>query len=171
VPSSLPYEGTCYYRKIASHREKGGFLLSTKEIQQDIIANMRDWQKVENASIASTSRIIEDTENPVVRLVMEVIQRDSHMHYRVQDLVAGSLESRAITLSPEELGKVWTAIEEHIALEKKTIELAKKALGLLKGRKMVVQEYLLHYLLMDEEKHTSILEQLGTIKKGMYPYG
>jgi hypothetical protein len=36
---------------------------------------------------------------------------------------------------------------------------------------MVVQEYLLHYLMEDEEKHNSILKQLETIKKGMYPYG
>ena len=36
---------------------------------------------------------------------------------------------------------------------------------------MVVQEYLLDYLRMDEQKHDKILETLGTIKKGMYPYG
>ena len=27
------------------------------------------------------------------------------------------------------------------------------------------------YLRMDEQKHDKILETLGTIKKGMYPYG
>ena len=36
---------------------------------------------------------------------------------------------------------------------------------------MVVQEYLLEYLLIDEKKHNKILDTLGTIKKGMYPYG
>jgi len=36
---------------------------------------------------------------------------------------------------------------------------------------MVVQEYLIDYLLADEEKHNQVLENLSTIKKGMYPYG
>jgi hypothetical protein len=146
-------------------------ILSTKEIQKDIITNMRNWQKIENAAVASTGQIIEKTQNPIVRLVMEIIQRDSQMHYRVQELIADSLESKTVSMSPDELGNVWTAIERHIELEKKTIELAEEALALLRGRKMVVQEYLIHYLLTDEEKHASILEQLGIIKKGMYPYG
>jgi len=36
---------------------------------------------------------------------------------------------------------------------------------------MVIQEYLLNYLLMDEEKHDRMLETLEKIKSGMYPYG
>jgi len=145
--------------------------MTTKEIQQQIVANMRQWQKVENASVASTGNVIEKTTNPIVRLVMEIIQRDSQMHYRVQEMVADSLESKTISLTPEELAEVWTMIEKHIELEKKTVKLAHDALQALRGRKMVVQEYLLDYLLLDEEKHNRILETLGTIKKGMYPYG
>lgn len=145
--------------------------MSTKEVQQQIVSNMRRWQKIENASVASTGNVIEKTDNPVVRLVMEIIQRDSQMHYRIQELIADSLESKAITLSPDELGKVWDLIEKHIELEKKTVQFANEALTALKGKKMVVQEYLLDYLLIDEEKHNKVLETLATIKKGMYPYG
>ncbi len=145
--------------------------MSTKEVQQQIISNMRRWQKIENASVASTGNVIEKTENPIVRLVMEIIQRDSQMHHRVQEVIADSLESKAITLTPDELGGVWDMVEKHIELEKKTVELAQSALEVLKGKKMVVQEYLLNYLLLDESKHNKILETLGTIKKGMYPYG
>lgn len=145
--------------------------MSTKEVQEQIIANMRSWQKVENASVASTGNVIEMTENPIIRLIMEIIQRDSQMHYRVQELIAESLESKTVTLTPEELAKVWDKIEKHIEIEEKTVELAKEALEVLKGKKMVVQEYLLNYLLMDENKHNRILGSLETIKKGMYPYG
>ena len=145
--------------------------MSTKEIQQQIVSSMRQWQKIENASVASTGNVIEKTENPIVRLVMEIIQRDSQMHYRVQELIADSLESKTISLTPEELAEVWTMIEKHIELEKKTVRFANDALQTLRGRKMVVQEYLLDYLLIDEQKHNRILETLGTIKKGMYPYG
>ena len=132
---------------------------------------MRRWQKIENASVASTGNVIERTENPIIRLIMEIIQRDSQMHYRVQGMIADSLESKTITLTPDELGEVWGLIEKHIELEKKTVQFANEALAALKGKKMVVQEYLLNYLLIDEEKHNRILESLETIKKGMYPYG
>ena len=145
--------------------------MSTKEIQENIVSNMHQWQKIENASVASTGRVIEKTENPVIRIVMEIIQRDSQMHYRIQEMIADSLETKAISLTPEELASVWDLVEKHIELEKKTVQFAEEALSALKGKKMVVQEYLLDYLLIDENKHNKILENLETIKKGMYPYG
>ena len=145
--------------------------MSTKEIQENIVSNMHRWQKIENASVASTGKVMEKTENPVVRLVMEIIQRDSQMHYRIQEMIADSLETKTITLTPEELVSVWDLVEKHIELEKKTVQFAEEALSALKGKEMVVQEYLLDYLLIDENKHNKILATLETIKKGMYPYG
>ena len=145
--------------------------MSTKETQEKIIDNMHRWQKIENASVASTGEVINKTDNPIIRLVMEIIQRDSQMHFRVQELIAESLGTKTISLSPDELLEVWDMIEKHIKLEEKTIELANEAKKALEGKKMVVQEYLIDYLLIDEEKHNKILETLETIKKGMYPYG
>lgn len=145
--------------------------MSTKEIQEKLVDNMRRWQKIENASVASTGRVIEKTDNPIVRLVMEIIQRDSQMHYRVQDLIADSLEGKTIAINPEELGEVWEMVEQHIKLEKKTMELAQEALDAIKDRKMNVQQYLLEYLMIDEEKHNKVLEKMEMIKNQMYPYG
>ena len=145
--------------------------MSTKELQEAIVNNMKNWQRVEDASVTSTGRAMEKTDNPVIRLVMEIIQRDSLMHYRVQQLVRDSLEKESIVLNPDELAQVWDLIESHIQIEKKTIELAEEAIASLKGKKMVVQEYLLNYLLTDEKKHDALLADLETIKKGMYPYG
>jgi len=142
-----------------------------KQVQQDLVANMRAWQKVENASIASTGRVIEKTANPIVRLVMEIIQRDSQMHYRVQEWIADSLIGKAVSLSPEEVGEVWEMIEEHIRLEQRTLELAEEALAAIGGSKgMLVQSYLLEYLSEDEKKHNLLLERLAKIQQGMYPY-
>jgi len=50
------------------------------------------------------------------------------------------------------------------------VELAEKSLAALKGKRMIVQEYLLHYLLKDEQKHNEILDELAPIKNKMYPY-
>ena len=145
--------------------------MSTKEIQEQIVDNMRRWQKIENGAVASTGMVIDKTENPIVRIVMEIIQRDSQMHYRVQELIAESLTTKALTLTPEELADIWELVEKHIEIERKTVELAEEALGAIRGKKMVVQEYLLEYLMEDENKHNHILDSLATIKKGMYPYG
>ena len=145
--------------------------MSTKELQAELIETMKRWQKVEDASLASTGRVIEKTDNSIVRIVMEIIQRDSAMHHRIQQMIIDSLEKDTITLNPDELLAVWDMVENHIDLEKKTIELAEEARKALQGKKMVVQEYLLEYLSIDEQKHNEILARLETIKKGMYPYG
>jgi hypothetical protein len=147
--------------------------MTTKELQESIVSNMQRWQKIENAAVASTGRVLERADNPVVRLVMEVIQRDSMVHHRVQGMIAASLSApdQAVSLTPEELAEVWGLVEEHIALERKTVDLAKEALAAVKGKHMVVQEYLLNYLLIDEEKHNALLDHLEGVKRGMYPYG
>ncbi len=145
--------------------------MSTKEIQEQIVENMKKWQKIENASVAQMSAIIEKTPNPVIQIVMEIIQSDSQMHHRVQQMILDSFEREAIVLTPEDLGQIWDLVEKHIAMEEETVHLAEKSLAALKGKKMVVQEYLLNYLKTDETKHDRLLESLEKIKSGMYPYG
>jgi len=89
----------------------------------------------------------------------------------VQEWVAESLSGKTVTLSPEEVGDVWQMIEDHIRLEKRTLELAEEALAAIAGSKgMLVQTYLLEYLSEDEKKHNLLLERLAKIQKGMYPY-
>ena len=145
--------------------------MPTKEIQQQIIANMKKWQKIEDATVATTGMIIEKTDNPVVHLVMEIIQRDSQMHYRLQEWIANSLESKTVTLTYDELDRIWSLIERHIELEKKTVAMAEQSLEAIKGKKMVIQEYLLNYLAEDEKKHKNLLLHLEGIKKGMRASG
>jgi hypothetical protein len=145
--------------------------MSTKEIQQQIVANMKKWQKIEDATVATTGMIIEKTDNPVVHLIMEIIQRDSQMHYRLQEWIADSLESKTVTLTYEELDKIWSLIERHIELEKKTVVMAQQSLEAIKGKKMVIQEYFLNYLAEDEKKHNNLLAHLEGIKKGMRATG
>ena len=143
--------------------------MSTKDVQSGLVSNMRKWQKIEDASVSSTGQMIEKTENPLLRLVMEIIQRDSQMHYRVQEFIADSIEHKAVSLTPDELVAIWGMIENHIALEKKTVEIAEQTIASLKGQQgMIVQEYLLNYLLEDEKKHNDLLKNLEDIKKGIY---
>jgi hypothetical protein len=145
--------------------------MSTKEIQAKLIDNLKRWQKIEDSSVAQMGEIMANTENPVIRMIMEIIMRDSQNHYKVQELIVRSLQTESMRLDTEEIAKVWGLIDKHIRMEKMADELAKLSLESIKGKKMVIQEFLLKYLTQDEEKHDSMLENLEAIKNGMYPYG
>jgi len=143
--------------------------MGTKEKLEQVVGIMKKWQKVENAAVHQTSKVMEETDNPLIRLVMEVIQRDSNLHFRVQQMVVDSIEREFIPVLTPDLEKVWESIDKHIRIEKQTIDLAKQALGALEGTKNPVQQYLLAYLLEDEKKHDKLLADLELIKKQMYP--
>jgi hypothetical protein len=138
-----------------------------KELNENLIATMKKWQKIEDASVKSTSDIIGKTKNPIVKQIMEIIKQDSAMHKKVQQLIIDGFEKEAMQLQPEELSEVWGMIENHIELEKETIRLAEES---RKNSNSFVVRYLLGYLMTDEQKHNDILAQLEDVKKGMYPY-
>ena len=143
---------------------------SGKEIQEHLVEKMRTWQKIEDTSVASTAKIMEETDNAVIKMVMDIIHHDSKMHYRVQELIASSLTEEQINLTPDQLSEVWGSIEKHIEMEAAMVSYVDETLQEIKGRKMLVQEYLLNYLKADEQKHDALLSLLESIKKGLYPY-
>jgi len=142
----------------------------TKDVQEKLIHNMERWQQVEKAAVKLTGEIQEKSSNPIVKHIIKIIQRDSEMHARTQELIVELLEG-TVTMSPDEVAETWDMIEEHIKTEKQAVELAREAKGLLIDRQMTVPEYLVGYLLADEEKHNALLDQLRLIKDKMYPYG
>jgi hypothetical protein len=143
---------------------------TTKQVQEELVLSMRQWQKIEDTSVESCAKVIEATDNPLIKLVMEIIQNDSKMHYRVQGMIADTVEN-PITLTPDDMTEVWEGLEKHMKLEKQMVGHVEEALADVKKRKMMVPEYLLNYLYTDEIKHNSLLSLLEVIKKGMYPYG
>ncbi len=142
--------------------------MKTKERQERLVEILKTWQQIENRSIAQCGDIADRTRNPVIRLVMEIIRRDSAMHHRVQQFVADSIEEEAVSLTVEDLEGVWGALEAHIRAERETAELVAQARQALAGTKDVVQQYLLAYLEADEKKHDELLEGLALIKRGMF---
>jgi hypothetical protein len=137
------------------------------EDSPDLVSVLRRWQEIEDASVAGCSEVMEKTQNPLIRLVMEIIRQDSVMHKKVQQVMIDSLEKQAISLTPEELGTIWESIERHAEMEKETIALAEKA---RRNCRLFVLKHLLTYLLDDEQKHDRLLSQLEDFKRGIYPY-
>jgi bacterioferritin (cytochrome b1) len=130
---------------------------------------MKEWQRLEDATVAQTAKIKMKTDNKLIRLVMEIIQRDSNMHHRIQQLIINSLEEEPVNIPVDDLVSIWDSIEQHIEMERKTVELGKVSLAELEGSGNVIQQYLLAFLMRDEEKHDKLLSDLELIKKGMFP--
>jgi rubrerythrin len=125
---------------------------------------LRQWQGIERDAIETTSQIMEKTDSLLIRQLMEIIRNDSVQHHRVQQFIIDSMTKAAVTMTPEDLAEVWGQIEAHDELERQTIELAEE---LLEDSTEPVQQILLKYLLVDEQKHDQILGELEEFKKYM----
>ncbi len=133
----------------------------------ELASTLRRWQQIEDGSVAACTQIIEETQNPLIRLLMEIIRQDSVMHKKVQQVMIDSMEKQAISLTPEELGQIWESVERHAEVEKETLVLAEKA---QQNCRLFVLRHLLTYLIEDEKKHDVLLAQLASFKRGIYPY-
>lgn len=140
---------------------------TTADGAEALTSLMRQWQQIEDHSVASTTQIIEKTKNPLIRMIMEIIRHDSILHKKVQQFMIDSLERAPVTLTPEELGEIWDGVERHAEMEKETLRLADEA---RKKCRLFVQRHLLTYLVEDEQLHERLLAQLQDFKRSIYPY-
>ena len=131
---------------------------------EEMVSVLRTWQNIERQALSDTAEIIQETRSPLVRIIMEIIRHDSLMHHRVQQFLVDSLTTQAVPISREDIAEVWEKIEAHDKVEKKTIELAEK---LKANAWSPMHKQLLGYLLVDEKKHDSLLEQLNELKVGL----
>ena len=148
-------------------KQKATKATKADELEQLKIA-LRDWQKIEDDSVDHCTLVLDKTQNPLIRLIMEILRQDSVMHKRVQQVILDSLEKESFSLQPEELGEIWNMIEVHDEVEEKAIQMAEKA---RRSCPLVIQRQLLEYLIEDERKHERLLGHLEDFKRSMYPYG
>ena len=130
----------------------------------EMVDTLQKWQAIERGSMNMTAEIMEGTRNPLVRIVMEIIRHDSLMHHRVQQFLIDSVTRGETAVTREDVARIWDRIQAHDEVEKRTIELAK---GLKERAWSPVHQQLLDYLLIDESKHDTLLEQLDGLKEGM----
>jgi rubrerythrin len=133
-----------------------------------MVVLLRNWQDLEVKGITSLTELQGQTDNPILKEVLEIIKQDSGQHRRVQQMMIDGLTKEAFTLTPEEVSDIWEKLDEHDRLEQATITLAHNA---RRAACHPVIRYFLSYLLADEEKHHRMLESLEDIKRNLYPYG
>ncbi|MHB8859037.1 MAG: hypothetical protein ACYC6Z_06090 [Thermoleophilia bacterium] len=134
--------------------------------QETFEQGIKDWQEIEDETIASCDEILGSTSNVLVRTVADIIKADSQKHKEVLGVITQALTG-TISLQPEELGEMSELLEKHLDLEMNTVTLASEQLE--RSRNFVV-DHLVSYLLEDEKKHFLLLRQLNDFKKKLYPY-
>ena len=139
-----------------------------QERTEKLLKTLRDWQGIERHAIETTTKIMEKTDNLLIRQLMEIIRNDSVQHHRVQQFIIDSFTKQPVNLTHDELAQIWDEIEAHDKVERKTIEMAKEC---KKECQFFVQQALLEYLIVDEEKHDLILQGLENFKKNMSKLG
>lgn len=140
---------------------------SQKASNQKLVAAMKEWRKIEERSIRSIHAVSKKISNPLLKRIFQIISHDSNMHRIIQQFIIDSLEKKAVSLTPEELGGIWSTVEEHIKMERATILLGQRA---KENTQNFIHQYLIQYILADERKHEALLERLENIKKHIYPY-
>ena len=134
---------------------------------QELVDTLRTWQGIERRGIESTGALLEGTDNPLVRIILDIIRHDSMMHHRVQQFLIDSLTREGLHLTPEELGLIWDQIAAHQALERESVDLARLAVDRAPS---IAHKQILEYLLTDESKHDTLLARLEELKRAIYPY-
>jgi len=124
------------------------------------------WQKLEDATIESCEKIMNATDNVLVKTIARLIKSDSQKHKEILDVISDAL-SGTISLTPEELGGISELLEAHLKMEKGSIMLAEDE---FENSRHFVVRHLLSYLLEDEKKHFKLMSQLIDFKKKIYPY-
>ncbi len=132
------------------------------ENSEEFLKIIREWQALEDKTIESASALINKTNNPLVKMTMEMIKHDSEKHKVMQQMIIDSITKEAIHLSPDELAPLSEILNRHMEAEAKSLSLADAA---LEKSELFVTRYILSYLIADETKHHSLISKLNELKR------
>ena len=141
--------------------------LESAEKKEQFLADLDKWQKMESLSLKTCAEVQRRTENPLIKMIAEIIRRDSKSHINVLNLIKDSLTKEAIHLTPDELEEIWDLVDGYHKIEQKSVEIAQEA---IRDSRLFEIRYLLTYLLEDESKHLKLLNQLDDFKRSLFPY-
>lgn len=136
------------------------------EQQADFVEGISKWMELEDVTIAHCDRIKDATENRLVDIIVESIRADSEKHKVMLGFITEALNG-TITLEPDELGALSVLLDEHLEIEKSSIEMAERE---YENSRHFVIRHLLSYMLADEKKHYKLLSQLKDYQRHLYPY-
>jgi hypothetical protein len=128
---------------------------------EELVNIFTDWQGLENETISLSEELYENSQNSFVKVIMEMIKRDSEKHRAMLEFAITHLTKEATHLTAEELISIGELLEKHLTAEAKSMGLASTALTKTKDFFM---HFIVSYLLDDEVKHHEMLTRLDQIK-------
>jgi len=135
---------------------------------EDLAKIMKDWQGLENETISLAEKLHSKSDNPFIKVIMEMIKRDSQKHVSMQQFVIDHLTKQATRLTADDLIPLGDILDKHIAAEAKSMGLANAAITKTHD---FLSNFIVSYLMGDEIKHHEMLTKLDHIKGGLYAYG
>ncbi|MEW6109567.1 MAG: hypothetical protein AB1632_10435 [Nitrospirota bacterium] len=132
------------------------------ELSGKFLKVIREWQKLEDETIAHADSLMKKTKNRLIKMTMEMIKHDSQKHKAMQQMLIDSITKEPFILSPDDLASLSEGLNRHLAAEAKSLELADEA---LMNSELFVTRYILSYLLADEQKHHNLLGKLNELKR------
>ncbi|MDA8154915.1 MAG: hypothetical protein M0Z52_00455 [Actinomycetota bacterium] len=132
------------------------------EQSKEFIQLLKDWMKTEDQTIKYSNEMLKKTKNKLVKMTMEMIRSDSQKHKAMQQMLIDSLTKEPFILAPDDLAGISDHLNRHLAYEAKSLELADEA---LMNSELFVTQYILSYLIADEQKHHNLLAKLNELKR------
>lgn len=123
---------------------------------------MKEWYALEDKTIASAEELISKTNNPLIKMTMEMIKHDSEKHKVMQQMIIDNITKEAVYLSPDELAPLSDLLNKHMEAEAKSLSIADAA---LEKSELFITRYILSYLIADETKHHNLINKLNELKR------
>lgn len=124
---------------------------------------IQNWIVLEENTINHANDLISQSNNPMLKTIIDLVKMDSEKHKRILETIRLSLNS-AVTFNTDDLKIVDTFIEKHAAMEKNAVSTAEQALEM---GSLPLPKLLLSHLLEDEKSHDNYMEELTKIKAYM----
>lgn len=137
-----------------------------KEDSKEFIELMEKWQALEDKTITIADKILNKTNNSLLRMTMEMIKLDSEKHKLIQQMIIDNITKEAIHIGPDELNDLSEILNSHMEAETESLCLAEEA---FQKSQLFTTRYLLSYLIADEAKHHGLMNQINDLKRASIP--
>lgn len=144
--------------------------MSMKDQQEKIRSALKSWENIERESASLIEEVKGKCSNPLICLVMDILENDARTHTRMMELVRDSLERQPFVFSVDELGEIIELIRKHIELKSSQVQVVEDVLEKVPDKSLRLQTSLLKGLLADENKHREMLAGIEKVRSTLYPY-
>jgi hypothetical protein len=130
-------------------------------IEEEVVESFKQWQNLEDETYSLAEDLQKKSDNSFVKLIMEIIKRDSEKHKIMQQFVVDAFTKEAMHLTAEELMPLAEVLDNHIKAEAKSMGLANACIA---GTKNYFANFIASLLMSDEVKHHEMLTTLDQVK-------